>query len=113
MSEEWACRANRTMSWYRAAGGRLSIADGRLEFRPHAADRALGAGAWSVGLDEVRAVGRARGLNPLNGALRERLRAQTSDGPPELFVVSKLDDVIERIESLRAGGGTWRLAASG
>jgi hypothetical protein len=71
MSEEWSCRANRTMSWYRAAGGRLSIADGRLEFRPHAADRALGAG-----------------------------------GPPELFVVSKLDDVIERIESLRAGGGT-------
>jgi hypothetical protein len=25
--------------------------------------------------------------------------------PPQLFVVSKLDDVIERIESARPGGG--------
>jgi hypothetical protein len=106
MGEEWSCRANRTMKWYRAAGGKLAITDGRLEFRPHAADRALGADAWSVGLDEVRAVGREpRGLNPLNGALRERLRVETRSGPPELFVVSKLDDVIARIESSRPGGG--------
>jgi hypothetical protein len=59
----WSCRANRTQGMFRAVGGPLVPEGDQLEFRP-------------------------RGLNPLNGALRERLRIELDDGSVELFVVS-------------------------
>ncbi len=71
----------------------------RLEFRPHGFDRALAGKGWSTQLAAVRSVGsEPRGLNPLNGALRERLRIELHDGSVELFVVTNLDEVRERIE---------------
>jgi hypothetical protein len=101
---EWSCRANRTQSTFRAVGGKLVLVDDRLEFRAHRFDRALAGKAWSVPLAAIRSVGKApRGLNPFNGALRERLRVEAEDGAVELFVVNDLDAVQERIEAAVAG----------
>jgi hypothetical protein len=101
---EWSCRANRTQSTFRAVGGQLVLEDGRLEFRPHGFDRALAGKGWSVPLGAIRAVGtEPRGMNPFNGALRQRLRVEADDGSVELFVVNELDAVRERIESAVAG----------
>jgi hypothetical protein len=96
---DWSCRANRTQSTFRAVGGQLVLEGDRLEFRPHGFDRALSGKGWSAPLTAIRSVGtEPRGLNPLNGALRERLRIELDDGSVELFVVNKLGEVRERIE---------------
>jgi len=102
---EWSCRANRTQSVLRAVGGKLVLEDDRLEFHPHGFDRALSGKGWSAPLASIRLVGsEPRGLNPFNGALRERLRVETDDGSVELFVVNGLAEVVERIEAaIRAG----------
>ena len=93
---EW--RANRTQSSLRAVGGKLALYPDRLEFTPHKFDRATGGGAWSAGLGQIRSADKQkRGFNPLNGSLRERLRVETTRGVSQLFVVSGLDQVIERI----------------
>jgi hypothetical protein len=97
---EWSCRANRTQSAFRAVGGRLVLDGDRLEFRAHGFDRALAGKGWSAPLAGIRSVGtEPRGMNPLNGALRERLRIEADDGSVELFVVNELDAVRERIET--------------
>jgi hypothetical protein len=101
---EWSCRANRTQSAFRAVGGKLVLEDDRLEFLPHGFDRALAGKGWSVPLAGIRSVGtEPRGINPFNGALRERLRVEAEDGSVELFVVSDLGEVRERIEGAVAG----------
>jgi hypothetical protein len=101
---EWSCRANRTQSAFRAVGGRLVLEDDRLEFRPHGFDRALAGKGWSVPLARIRSVDKKpRGMNPFNGALRERLRVEAEDGSVELFVVSELDSVRDRIAGAVAG----------
>jgi len=89
---EW--RANRTQGSVRAVGGRLALYVDRLEFRPHKFDRATGGGEWTAELGRIRSVGKqARGFNPLNGSLRERLRVETTRGGTELFVVSPLSEL--------------------
>jgi hypothetical protein len=101
---QWSCRANRTQSAFRAVGGRLVLEADRLEFHAHGFDRALAGKGWSAPLSRIRSVGtEPRGLNPLNGALRERLRVEVEDGTVELFVVNELDAVRERIEAAVAG----------
>jgi hypothetical protein len=96
---EWSCRANRTQSTFRAVGGQLALEDDRLEFRPHGFDKALAGKGWSVPLSGIRSVGtEPRGMNPFNGALRERLRVEAEDGSVELFVVNDLGEVRQRIE---------------
>ena len=76
------------------------LKDDRLEFQPHGFDRALAGKGWSVPLTAVGSVGtEPRGVNPFNGALRERLRVEAEDGSVELFVVSELDAVRARIEA--------------
>ena len=100
---EWSCKANRTQSALRAVGGRLVLTSDRLEFQPHGVDKALFGRDWSVPLGRIRSVGaEPRGLNPFSGAMRKRLRVETDDGSVEMFVVSRLDEVIERIEAARA-----------
>jgi hypothetical protein len=102
---EWSCRANRTQSTFRAVGGHLALEEDRLEFRPHRFDRALAGKEWSVPLTSIRSVGtEPRGMNPFNGALRERLRVEAEDGSVELFVVGDLDDARQRIERAVAQG---------
>jgi hypothetical protein len=96
---EWSCRANRTQSTFRAVGGELALEQDRLEFCPHGFDKALAGEGWSAPLGGIRSVGtEPRGMNPFNGALRERLRLEAEDGSVELFVVNELDAVRERIE---------------
>jgi hypothetical protein len=102
---EWSCRANRTQSTFRAVGGQLALEGDRLEFRPHGFDRALAGKGWSAPLTSIRSVGtEPRGMNPFNGALRQRLRVEAEDGSVELFVVGDLDEVRQRIERAVAQG---------
>ena len=102
---EWSCRANRTQSTFRAVGGQLALEEDRLEFRPHGFDRALAGKGWSLPLTSIRSVGtEPRGMNPFNGALRERLRVEAEDGSVELFVVNDLGEVRQRIERAVAQG---------
>jgi hypothetical protein len=97
---EWTCRANRTVSPFRAVGGKLVLLDDRLEFAPHRFDRALAGKEWSVPLTGIRSVGEEpRGMNPFNGAMRTRLRIEADDESVELFVVNDLNAVRERIEA--------------
>jgi hypothetical protein len=97
-TSKWSYRANRTQSTFRAVGGQLVLEGDRLEFQPHGFDRALAGKEWSVPLTSIRSVGtEPRGMNPFNGALRERLRVEAEDGSVELFVVNELDSVRERI----------------
>jgi hypothetical protein len=98
-TSNWSCRASRTQSIFRAVGGQLVLEEDRLEFQPHRFDRALAGKGWSTQLAAVRSVGsEPRGLNPLNGPLRARRRIELDDGSVELFVVTNLDEVMERIE---------------
>jgi hypothetical protein len=100
---EWSCKANRTQSALRAVGGQLVLEGDRLEFRPHGVDRALFGREWSTPLSQIRSVGsEPRGLNPFSGALRTRLRVEMDDGSVEMFVVSRLEEVQDRIEAARA-----------
>lgn len=97
---EWEYRANHTQGRFRAVGGRLRLSGGLLEFRPHGFDKALAGRQWSAELARIRAVGaEPRTWNPLDGGLRERLRVELDDGSVELFVVNRLGEVRERIES--------------
>ena len=92
----WA--ANRTSSKARAQGGKLHLTDRRLIFRPHIFDRLLRGREWEVALDRVVGVGiEPRSGNPLGGGLRNRLRIEDRDGHVQLFVVNKLDDVVDEI----------------
>jgi hypothetical protein len=101
---EWSWRANRTQSRFRAVGGQLALEEDRLEFRPHGFDKALAGKEWSVPLTSIRSVRtEPRGMNPFNGALRERLRVEADDGSVALFVVNELDAVRDRIEGAVAG----------
>jgi len=103
-TSKWSCRANRTQSTFRAVGGQLVLEGDRLEFQPHGFDRALAGKGWSVPLTAIRSVGtEPRGMNPFNGALRERLRVEADDGSVELFVVNDLADVRKRIEGAVTG----------
>jgi hypothetical protein len=98
-TSKWSCRANRTQSTFRAVGGQLVLEGDRLEFQPHGFDRALAGKGWSLPLTSIRSVAKEpRGMNPFNGALRQRLRVEAEDGSVELFVVNELDSVRERIE---------------
>ncbi len=99
--ESW--RANYTTSGFRAVGGKLTLSGGRLEFRPHGLDRALAGRGFQTDVGAISSVGReGRTLNPLSGGMRTRLRIETADGQVALFVVNKLDQVIERIEAARS-----------
>lgn len=92
----WA--ANRTSTKARAQGGRLHLTDRRLIFRPHAFDRLLRGREWEVALDRVVGVGiEPRSGNPLGGGLRNRLRIEDVDGDVQLFVVNKLDAVVDEV----------------
>jgi hypothetical protein len=97
---EWSCRANRTLSAFRAAGGKLVLQQDRLQFQPHRFDRVLAGKEWAVPLTEIRSVGEEpRGWNPVNGAMRTRPRIETEDGSVELFAVNDLSAVRERIDA--------------
>ena len=95
---EWAVRANRSQG-NRAVGGRLFLTSERLVFVPNRLDDVLGGESWSRSRQDVDDVAvEPRGLNPLSGALRRRLRIVFPDGV-EFFVVPR---VAELVQSLNA-----------
>ena len=54
---------------------------------------------WSVELNEVHEVDlEKRGMNPISGALRKRLRLACT-GKTELFVVNHVDEVIDVLKT--------------
>src|SRR3954465_11932788 len=77
---------------------RWVLTEADLEFRPNRLDAATGGKAWSTELAQIGSVGKEkRGRNPFNGSLRGRLRVETVDGGVQLFVVTALEQVADRI----------------
>jgi hypothetical protein len=99
-SVTWSRRANRFQG-SRGVGGRLVLTDRRLVFSPHRFDAALAGSVWQAAFDQVSSVGiepRGSAHKALfGGGLRKRLRVRTGDGGEELFVVNKLDQVLESL----------------
>ncbi|MFE7718398.1 hypothetical protein ACFU44_05085 [Nocardia rhizosphaerihabitans] len=94
----WQQLANRTQGG-RAVGGRLYLTEARLVFVPNRLDALTGGKRWEVPLSRVRALGRQSPDGGLfSGGLRTRLHVDTDSGT-ELFVVGKLDEVIEILET--------------
>lgn len=93
----WKRLANRTQGG-RAIGGALYLTEQRLLFQPHRIDALTGGKAWSAPLASILAAGtEARNGDPFSGGLRTRLRLDIAGSGPELFVVNKIDEVIEKI----------------
>ncbi len=104
--EEWTVGANRTQSSWRAVGGTLTLADGKVTFAPNAFDRALAGRSWSASLATARSAGREPGRIALghlfSGGPVDRLRVETQDGSVQLFVVPQIADAIQAIEERTA-----------
>lgn len=99
----WSQLANHTQGW-RAVGGRLTAAEGRLTFAPNAFDALLGGRPVDLpleGLTFARSPAEFRVGNLFSGGLRARLAVTTPDGVTELFVVNGLDQVIRDLEAMR------------
>ena len=95
--ERWG--ANHTQSSRRAVGGHLYLTTQRVIFEPHGLDAALEGSYWWAMLDRISDVGRQKRdfSQPLGGSFRDRLKIVLNDGTEELFVLNKLDTIIERI----------------
>ena len=94
----WQTAANRTQG-NRSVGGRLFLTNQRVLFEPNRVDSITGGQRWSVDLTEVHEVGvEKRGMNPVSGALRKRLRLKCT-GTTELFVVNHVDEVIDVLKT--------------
>ena len=102
--EDWSVRAS---YWRgdRALGGHLRVADGVLGFEPHGLERALGGNTrFSTPLRDV--VRLARALRSFK-VPRRRLIVTTRSGEEAFFLVSTLDDVIQKLEAaVEAQGGS-------
>lgn len=100
--ERW--RANRVQTSNRAVGGHLYVTSCRLVFKAHAFDTALMGVSLQLPLAGISEVGRrpCDFSQIMAGSLRDRLELLLVDGTVELFVVNKLDAVIEKIEACRA-----------
>ena len=92
-----------------AVGGVLLVCADRLVFAPHMLERALAAlhlghgKAVEISFGDIAAVGKAEGKlaslwkSPLSGGMWARLSIKLKDGKEELFVVNKLDAIVELI----------------
>ena len=96
----WSQLANRVQSSHRAVGGKLFLTDRRLVFCPHWVDAATGGKTWSLPLANIARVGiTPKGGDRFAGGLRDRLRVELVDGGQQLFVIKRLDEVVERLEA--------------
>lgn len=67
-------------------------------FSPHRFDYFLGGQKWATELAEVSDVGKqGKGGDNFGGGLRDRLMITLVDGRVDLFVVNKLDQVINNL----------------
>jgi hypothetical protein len=91
--------ANRANSW-RSIGGRLSVTDKRMVFRPHRVDALFHAQPWSCRLQDVASVNvAAKQLNAKEMGVRNRLQITLQDGHQEKFLVRDLDQVIVDLQA--------------
>ncbi len=101
----WRCLANRSQG-ARAVGGSLAIEEGEIRFTPNFFDIRLGGKRWSAPLESVVSIGKEPASwtpsNLFSGGLRARLRLELADGSHELFVVNKLDQLIDELRALRS-----------
>jgi hypothetical protein len=94
----WSQTANRTQSERRAVGGRLFLTQGRLIFEPSRLDGAVGGNRWWAPLSTIRRVSSQQPDGRVTaGGLRTRLRLDLADGAVELFVINRLDEVVQVI----------------
>lgn len=105
--DEWSMRAN---YWRgkRALGGHLKVADGKLTFSPHSAERALGGDtSYESDLTDVIELGSTGRTAKVP---RRRLTVQTGDGRLAYFLVPKLDEQLHRlVVAIKAAGGNVRI----
>lgn len=95
----WSCLANRTQSNKRAVGGKLFLTNKRLLFCPHLFDYVLGGQKLSINLNEIASIdNQDKGGDFFGGGARKRLKISLKDGNIELFVVNKLDMVVEELK---------------
>lgn len=106
-NDEWSVRAN---YWRgkRALGGHLKIADGKLRFTPHAAERALGGDTpYESDLSDIVELGQTARTAKVP---RRRLTVQTKDGRLAYFLIPKLDEHLDRlVGSIEGTGGKVRV----
>ena len=94
----WRRSASRVQSVRGTVGGNLYLSASRLLFKPNRIEAAVGGQQWSAPLCTVRSVCiELRDGNLLKGGLRDRLRVDLADGSFELFVVDRINDVIQVI----------------
>ncbi len=90
---------NRNQSRNRAVGGKLFITNMRCVFLPHWFDFISGGKRMEFPLTELESVDvEPKGGDKFGGGLRDRLKLTHKNGH-ELFVVNKLEAVIESINS--------------
>lgn len=97
----WKQRANRTQHSWRSVGGWLYLTNLRLAFRPHSFDAALYGEQWWAPLQVIAHVGKEKkSLRAIQGgSLRDRLKITLDNGAEDLFVISKLDKVIDNLRA--------------
>jgi hypothetical protein len=79
-------------------GGRLFLTQGRLIFEPSRLDGAVGGNRWWAPLSTIRRVSSQQPDGRVTaGGLRTRLRLDLADGAVELFVINRLDEVVQVI----------------
>lgn len=105
-TEVFSVLANRTQSTNRAVGGKLFVTNRRLLFAPHLFDSILGGETRTIFLTEITQISTQNaGGDTFGGGLRNRLRIDLKNGANELFVINKLDKIIDKLQSHIALGG--------
>lgn len=104
----WRRNANYEQTALRYLGGKLFLTDRRLIFLPHRLDEATGGRSWACELTDISAVGvePAQLSAPFFGLaarMRRRLRVEMRSGQNELFVVSRVNEAVERIRGAKHG----------
>ena len=95
----FAIPANRTQSSGRAIGGKIFVTNKRFLFTPHLLDYLLGGKKYAINLSDIKDIARKKaGGDVFGGGLRDRLQIRHKNGK-ELYVVNKLDYIIQRLKS--------------
>jgi hypothetical protein len=100
----WNVLANREQTINRQVGGRLFVTQRRLIFQPSRFDALIRGERWRANLVDICAVGLSprRLTIPWMGRTagnRNRLKVIQINGDVDLFVVNRLENVIERLRA--------------
>lgn len=93
--------ANRSQGW-RAVGGKVWITSHRLLFLPNAVDVRTGGQEFSCRRSDIRWIDvepPTTSGGPFSGGLRRRLRVELADESTELFVVNRVETLVQTIRA--------------